>query len=125
MKRNGKGKEYNDEGKLEFEGEYLNGKRNGKGKEYYFNKKLLFEGEYSNNKRWNGKGYDENGNIMYELFNGNGKVKEYDFNGRKIFEGEYLNGDQWNGKIKIYNEIGELSFEIEIENGKEKEVIEY
>ena len=27
--------------------------------------------------------------------------------------------------IKIYNEIGELSFEIEIENGKEKEVIEY
>ena len=62
---------------------------------------------------------------MYELFNGNGKVKEYDFNRRNIFEGEYRNGDQWNGKIKIYNEIGELSLEIEIENGKEKEVIEY
>ena len=29
-KRNGKGKEYNNDGKLEFEGEYLNGKRNGK-----------------------------------------------------------------------------------------------
>ena len=33
--RNGKGKEYNIFGKLEFEGEYLNGERNGKGKEYY------------------------------------------------------------------------------------------
>ena len=37
---NGKVKEYNYKGKLEFEGEYLNGKRNGKGKEY--NYKLIF-----------------------------------------------------------------------------------
>ena len=59
---------------------------------------------------------------MYELINGNGKVKEYDFKGRNIFEGEYLNGDRWNGKIKIYNETGELSGEMEIENG---EKIEY
>ena len=29
-KRNGKGKEYYDDGALEFEGEYINGKRNGK-----------------------------------------------------------------------------------------------
>ena len=41
-------------GKLEFEGEYLNGERNGKGKEYY-NGKLEFEGKYLNGKR-NGKG---------------------------------------------------------------------
>jgi len=34
---NSKGKEYYPNGKLEFEGEYLNGQRwNGKGKEYYF-----------------------------------------------------------------------------------------
>ena len=40
-KRNGKGKEYNNNGELEFEGEYLNGKRwNGKGKKYYDNGKL-------------------------------------------------------------------------------------
>ena len=31
-----------------FEGEYLNGKRNGKGKEYDFNGKLKFEGEFLN-----------------------------------------------------------------------------
>ena len=28
------------------------------------------------NKKWNGKGYDENGNIIYELNNRNGKIKE-------------------------------------------------
>ena len=43
--RNGEGKEYNNEGKLIFEGEYLNDKR-WKGKEYNNEGKLEFEGEY-------------------------------------------------------------------------------
>ena len=34
IKGTGKIKEYNDNGKLIFEGEYLNGERNGKGKIY-------------------------------------------------------------------------------------------
>ena len=38
-------------GKLEFEGEYLNGKKNGNGKEYYLNGELKFEGEYLNEER--------------------------------------------------------------------------
>ena len=29
-----------------------------------------------NNEKWNGKGYDEDGNIIYELINGNGKIKK-------------------------------------------------
>ena len=38
-------KEYDGEtDKLLFEGEYLNGKRNGKGKEYYDSGKLIYEG---------------------------------------------------------------------------------
>jgi len=37
-----------------FEGEYLNGERNGKGKEYYDNGELKFEGEYLKGER-NGK----------------------------------------------------------------------
>ena len=41
----------------------------------YINEKLEYEGEYLYNKKWNGKGYDENGNIIYELINGTGKVK--------------------------------------------------
>ena len=52
---NGKVKEFDDNGKLFFEGEYLNGKRNGKGKEYDKYGRSIYEGEYLNGKR-NGKG---------------------------------------------------------------------
>ena len=70
---NGKVKKHVNNDKIEFEGEYLNGERNGKGKEYDNNGKLIFEGEYLNGKR-------------------NGKGKEYyTFNGKLQFEGEYLN----------------------------------
>ena len=87
-KRNGKGKEYDNYSKLKFEGEYLNGKRNGKGKEYDYNGKLVFEGEYLDGKKWNGKLFDEKSNIICELINGNGKMNEYNDNGTLIFEGE-------------------------------------
>ena len=98
----GKGyiKEYDDDGKLEFEGEYLNGERNGKGKEYK-HETLIFEGEYLNGKKWNGKGFDNN-NKVYELKNGNGFVREFNNNTSLKFEGEYLNGER-NGKGKEYN----------------------
>ena len=108
-KRNGKGKEYNYDGNLIFEGEYLNGKRKGKGKEYYKDNKIKFEGEYFNGLRWNGKGYDSNNNIVYELKNGKGYVKEYSEE-KLIFEGAYLNG-QINGKCKKYDWKGNLIFE--------------
>ena len=42
--------------------------------------------------KYNGKGYDKNGNLIYELKNGTGKVKEYYYDGKLEFEGEYLNG---------------------------------
>jgi len=99
-KRNGKGKEYR-YNKLNFEGEYLNGERNGKGKEYYDNDKLLFEGEYLNGKRWNGKGYNYNNELEFEIKDGKGRIKEYNENGKLIFDGEYLNGER-NGKGKEY-----------------------
>ena len=66
-------KEYYEDGKLKYEGEYLNGIKNGKGKEYYSNGKLQFEGEYLNGEK-------------------NGKCKEYYDNGKLKYEGEYLNG---------------------------------
>ena len=90
-KRNGEGKKYYYDGRTAFVGEYLNGKRNIKGKEYYGDGELKFEGEYLNGKKWNGKGYNKNGNIEFEIKNGNGKVKEYYENGKKQFEGDYLN----------------------------------
>ena len=75
--KNGKGyiKEYDYNGSLKYEGEYLNGK----GKQY-LNNKIIFEGEYLKGKK-------------------NGKGKNYNYNGNLIFEGEYLNGKK-NGKGK-------------------------
>ena len=115
--RNGKGKEYC-EGKLLFEGEYLNGKRNGKGKEYYYKiDEVKFEWEYLNGKICNGKGYDHNGEIVFEIKNGKGHIKLYtNYEGQLLFEGEYLYGER-NGKGKEYYK-GQLEFEGEYLNGK-------
>ena len=106
---------------------------------------MEFEGEFRYNRKWNGKGYDENGNVIYELINGNGKVKEYDhfYGGTIKFDGEYLNGkkngkgkeywngileyegeflnDKRNGKGKEYDDQGEIIFEGEYLNGNRKE----
>ena len=79
---------------------------------------MEYEGEFRYNRKWNGKGYDTSGNIIYELINGNGKVKEYWHNDLLKFEGEYLNGLR-NGKGKEYNDWnGDLKFEGEYLNGK-------
>ena len=72
-KINGYFQEYDSDGILLFEGEYLNGIRNGKGKEYFwYYGGLKFDGEYLNGVR-------------------SGKGKEYLFD-NIIFEGEYLYG---------------------------------
>ena len=111
-------------GKLIFEGEYLNGERNGKGKEYNENTILLFEGEYLYGKRWKGKEYDYyRGKLIFEgeYLNEkrwNGKGKEYYNNGELKFDGEYLNGDRWNGKGREYGLFGNLIFEGEYVNGQ-------
>ena len=84
----------------------------------YINNKLEYDGEYLYRKKWNGKGYDDNLNIIYELINGNGPVKEYGWNGKLEFDGEYLNGKR-NGKGKEYDiYFGNLIFEGGYLNGK-------
>ena len=113
-KRKGKGKEYHYD-KIIFEGEYLYNNRI-RGKEYV-NEILEFEGEYFHTK-WNGKGYDESGNVIYELNDGCGKVKEYK-NERLIYEGDYLNGKK-HGKGKEYDN-GKLIFDGEFIEGKRVE----
>ena len=114
----GKGKEYiinND--KLIYEGEYINGERNGKGKEYYDDNKIKFEGKYLYGKRWNGKGYDIENNMIYEIKDGKGLIKEYNNEGLLVFEGEYINGER-NGKGKEYYQYNILKFEGEYLYGK-------
>ena len=81
------------------------------------NERLEYEGEFEWNNKWNGKGYDRNGNIIYELINGTGKLKEYNEYGKLSYDGEYLNGKK-NGKGKKYNVYGQLIFEGEFKNGK-------
>ena len=80
---------------------------------------MEYEGEFLYEKKWNGKGYDKNGNVIYELINGNGKVKEY-FDDKLQFEGEYLNGKR-NRKGKEYDFSGNIKFEGEYMNGNEIE----
>ena len=94
----GKGIERDCSGKKEFKGEYYKGKEwNGYIKEYNDRGKLIFEGEYSQGaKNGNGKEYNGYGNIIFEgkYRDGekNGIGKEYDERGKLIYEGEYLNG---------------------------------
>ena len=98
-----------------FEGEYLNHKRNGKGKEYYCDGVLKFEGEYLDGQRWNGKGYNKNGSMDFQIKDGSGKGKEYYNDDQLEFEGEYLNGRK-NGKGKEYYNDGNIEFEDEDED---------
>ena len=96
--KNGKGKIYNEEGELFFEGQYEQDMKI-KGREY-INGKLVYEGEYIydggiyNDVKYNGKGYDENGCLIYEIIKGNGKgkVREYYYDGTLLFEGEFIEG---------------------------------
>ena len=108
-------------GQIQYEGGHLNEEKNGKGKEYYETGELRFEGEYLNDKKWNGKEYDKNGNIIYELIKGNGKVKECKIIGptKKIFEGEYLNGKRSGKGKETFN--GKLVYEGEMTKEAEKE----
>ncbi len=70
--KSGKGILYLKNGEIKLESIYLYGQKI-KCKEF-FKGKLVFDGEYLYNRKYNGKGYDDNGNIIYEVIFGNGKV---------------------------------------------------
>ena len=101
-----------------FEGQILEGLKNGKGKEYFVddNNKIKFEGEYINGQKWNGIGYDINGKKQYELKDGSGYIFEYNNNNSLIFEGEVIKGIK-TGIAKEYS-YGKLLFEGFYLNGK-------
>ena len=93
-------------------------KKNGKGKAYNWKSKLEFEGDFSYDEKWDGKGYDKNGNIIYELINGKGRAREYNDFGTLIYDGEYLNGKR-HGKGKEYYAFdGGIQYEGDYLNGK-------
>jgi hypothetical protein len=88
QKIKGQIKEYDDKGRLVFEGGLLYGKKHGKGKEYQYGN-LIFDGDYFYGKRWNGYG------------------KDYNKHNELIFRGEYINGVKIikENKIKIDDDI--------------------
>ena len=109
-KKNGKRKEYEKNGKLKYEGEYLNGKKNGNGEEYftgYYKSQIMFDGEYLKNYRYKGKEYYQNGKLKFEgeyLFAEKWNGKEFDYNGNVVFElinGNAIIEDKYD-KIKLY-----------------------
>ena len=56
-----------------FEGKYLYSHLlSGK---FYSDGKLRYEGEFLYNKKWNGKEYDEMGNLLFEIKDGKKKKK--------------------------------------------------
>ena len=94
---------------------YMNGKKYGIGKEYNDNGQLLFEGEYLNGNRFNGKEFD-NFNHIYEYKRGIVFKKEYYDNDNLKFDGVlYMNGKKY-GIGKEYNVNGKLNFEGEYYN---------
>ena len=138
INRNGKGNEYHENKKV-FSGEYKDGKRiNGKGKIYNHNGKLIFEGDYINGKR-NGKvieyyedteGNEDSESTLFVKYEGkyiddqkNGEGKEFQYDEEKnqeiVFEGVYKNGEKWNGKGKEYYSMPDkLLFSGEYREGK-------
>ena len=101
---------------------------------------MKFEGEYLDDKKWNGKGYNINGDIEFEIKEGKGHGKEYfdngdlefegeysnglrngkgkeHFFGILLFEGEYLNGEKWNGKGKEIGFFSSKNTQVESING--------
>ena len=71
-----------------------------------------------NGKEWDGKRYNSECEIIYELKNGKGIIKEYSYYNKLIFIGEYLNGER-NGYGTEYDYKGYLIFDGEYLNGKE------
>ena len=103
----------------------MNNKKHGQGKDYCnVGNKISYEGEFRNDKKWEGKGFNINGDIEYIIKKGSGKVKEYNEEGQLVLEGEYVKGEK-NGKIKEYSAGGQLILEGEYlqgeKNGKIKE----
>ena len=74
-----KGKEYDNNGRLIYCGEYLDGKKHGTGEEYYNSGYIKFKGKYKNNQRVFGQEFNRE---------------------EMVFEGEFKKGKRWKGKGK-------------------------
>lgn len=117
----GGGKQYDTNGVLTYDGEFIDGKRNGFGEEYE-NGELVYRGEFAYNA-YEGKGeqYSE-GRLMCSGTYVNGKLDGNDCylyypNGRISYRGAFSAGEQV-GQGIAYAESGIQSYEGEFQRGK-------
>ena len=105
--KNGKYKEYYENGNLKIEGQYQNGNMKGIWKEYHKNEKLKKEVNYKEGKlEGPAKEYSRKGDRVlieenYKAGKLDGATKEYDTNGSLILECNYKN-DKLDGPYKRY-----------------------
>ena len=119
-KREGISKNYYENGNLWGETPYKNGVIEGVGKTYYESGKLMEETPYKNGKRDGiSKDYYENGNLWGETPYKNGKIdgiaKLYYENGNMLSEITYMN-DEVHGSVKFYSK--KLIWQANAQNGK-------
>ena len=69
---------------MKFEGDYLNGVKI-RGKEFNRDQELIFEGEYINEQRWKGKGKEYNG---FELIFEGEYLYGYKLRGKEYINGK-------------------------------------
>ena len=106
---NGKGTEYDENGQKLYEGEFKNGKYNGKGK-LFRNGKLKYEGDFVDDKlQGKGEEFDEEGKLLYS-----GDFKDNNYNGYgnrylvRPYEGYWSNGLPDNIKQGLYSFVKSL-----------------
>lgn len=95
---NGVGKSFYKSGEVKATGEYKNGKLNGFGKFYHWEGRLFYEGQFIENEfSGYGKYYGDNadkleyeGEFVSNVFSGKGK---YYKNGKLVYTGEFRNGN--------------------------------
>ena len=122
-KRHGKGKSYDKDGNLFYEGDFINELPNGKGIMYFDGNK--YEGDLVDGKfEGNGKFYyyEEDREYIGQFKNGNmnGKGNLYDKNGKVIYEGDFVDG-KFEGNGKLFNDDGSYyigQFRNDLKHGK-------
>ena len=78
-----------------------------RGKKYDYNGSLIFEGEYLNGFRCKGVTYDKNGRIISKINSKNWKIKLCNEDNILIYEGEMLDRKK-NGKGKEFYKKGKI-----------------
>lgn len=102
-----KGNEYNNDGYITYNGDFVNNKtKHFNGKEYN-NGRLIFEGNFSYGERNKGE-YYENGKLKYKGGFNNGKYdgegEDYN-NGQLIYKGNFKNGERNGRGVEYYDKI--------------------